>query len=427
MLLKGYVTYSHTLLFLLIINLNLSLKKSLITKAFISFAYPLFTNYKSMLIKKTTIFIIGIIVFGFGFLNAQIPSGYYNDATGLSGEQLQSALHNIIDNHNSISYSALWNAFTTTDNAGSNQVWDMYANCGYSFGSDQCGSYGGECDCFNREHSFPSSWFNDGSPMYTDLFQIVPTDGYINGLRANYPYGETSSASYTSGNGSKVGPNSIAGYSGTIFEPADEYKGDFARNYFYMATRYKDIIANWENYNSNGDVVLDGTSFPVYESWFLDMIMTWHSDDPVSQKEIDRNNAVYAIQNNRNPFIDHPEYVDLIWGEGLEPEPLNQPNEFSAHNIVLNWTDAVNGILPDGYLIRMSDVGFESIVAPTDGIAVSNDFSNQNVAYGIETCTFSGLTEGTVYYFKIYGYTGSGNNIDYKTDGTIQQISIEAN
>jgi len=380
-----------------------------------------------MFFKKIFILIPGIFLAIFNFVDAQIPSGYYDDANGLSGEQLQIALHNIIDNHNSISYSALWTAFSTTDNAGGGVVWDMYAICGFTLGGDQCGTFGSECDCYNREHSFPSSWFNDASPMYTDLFQIVPTDGYVNGIRSNYPYGETNSPSYTSGNGSQLGPCSVVGYSGIVFEPADEYKGDFARNYFYMATRYSDIIANWENNNSNGNAVLNGTSYPAYESWFLDMIMAWHILDPVSQKEIDRNNAVYAIQNNRNPFIDHPEYVGLVWGAGFDSEPVSQATDFSAHNITLTWIDASGGVMPNGYLIRMSDVGFENIVNPSDGISVSDDFWNQNVAYGVETCTFSGLTEGTTYYFKVFGYTGDGSSIDYKIDGTIQQVSIQAN
>ncbi len=369
----------------------------------------------------------GIIIFISTLVTGQIPPGYYDDATGLSGQPLQTALHNIIDGHNAVSYSYLWTAFETTDVNGSGQVWDMYTNCTFTFGSDQCGTYSSECDCYNREHSFPSSWFNNGTPMYTDLFQLVPADGYVNGIRGNYPYGETNAPSFTSGNGSKLGPCSVTGYTGTVFEPADEYKGDFARNYFYMATRYSDIIAGWENYDPNGDVVLDGSAYPAFEPWFLGMIIAWHNNDPVSQKEIDRNNAVYAIQGNRNPFIDHPEYVDLVWGEGFDPEPAGHVTMFSAHSITLNWTDATGIIVPEGYLIRMSDVSFESISAPVDGVPVGDDFWNQNVTFGEGACTFGGLTEGATYYFKIYGYTGSGTSIDYKTDGSVQQVSLEAN
>jgi len=360
-------------------------------------------------------------------VRAQIPSGYYDDANGLTGEALQTALHNIIDNHNAVSYSYLWTAFETTDVNSNGKVWDMYSNCTFTFGSDQCGGYSGECDCYNREHSFPSSWFNDGSPMYTDLFQLVPTDGYVNGIRSNYPFGETSSPSYTSSNGAKLGPCSYPGYSGTVFEPADQFKGDFARNYFYMATRYSNVIAGWENNDPNGDAVLNGTSYPAFENWFLSLLLEWNAADPVSQKEIDRNNAVYLIQNNRNPYIDHPEYVDMVWGDGIAPQPENHVSQFSAHHITLTWTDASGVVIPDGYLVRMSDTDYSTIAVPVDGTPVADDFWNINVNYGAGTCTFDGLTEGTTYYFKIYGYTGSGSSIDYKTDGTIQQVSIQAN
>jgi len=374
----------------------------------------------------------GLIIFTNVFicpalLHGQIPPGYYSSAEGLTGSALQTALHNIIDDHTAKSYDYLWTAFQTTDDNASGKVWDMYSNCIFTFVTNQCGEYTNECDCYNREHSFPKSWFGgEVSPMYTDLFHLVPTDGKVNGIRDNYPYGETSSPTYTSTNGGKLGPCSYPGYSGTVFEPIDEYKGDFARNYFYMATRYSDVIASWENYDENGDAMLDGTTYPAFETWALNLLMGWHDADPVSQKETDRNNAVYAIQNNRNPFIDHPEYVDCIWGTCLAPEPTNHASEFSAHTITLNWTDATGAVVPDGYLVRMSDVGFGSIATPVDGTPVSDNSTNKNVDYGIETCIFGSLTPNTMYYFKIFGYTGTGASIDYKTDGTVQQVSLEA-
>lgn len=360
-------------------------------------------------------------------LQGQIPSGYYNSAEGLTGNDLHTALYNIIKDHTIKSYEYLWTAFQTTDDNASGKVWDMYSNCTFTFVTNQCGEYTYECDCYNREHSFPNSWFGgEVSPMYTDLFHVAPTDGKVNGMRSDYPYGETSSPTYTSGNGSKLGPCSYPGYSGVVFEPVDEYKGDFARNYFYMSTRYKNVIAAWYANSAEANAVLQNNNYPVFETWFLNMLIDWHETDPVSQKETDRNNAVYAIQNNRNPFIDHPEYVDCIWGTCLTPEPTNHASDFSAHCITLNWDDATGAIVPDGYLLRMSDVGFASIATPVDGTPVSNDASNKNVEYGVETCTFGGVTPSVVYYFKIFGYTGNGTSIDYKTDGDVQQVSITA-
>jgi endonuclease I len=255
-------------------------------------------------------------------LSAQVPNGYYSTAQGLRGENLKTELHEIIKGHNARTYDQLWTDIQSTDDKSNGKVWDMYSDnpdgtppYEFTFVDDQCGNYGTEGDCYNREHSFPKSWFNDNNPMYTDLFHIYPTDGYVNGRRLSYPYGETSNADWTSQNGSKLGPCSVSGYSGKVFEPIDEYKGDFARTYFYTVTRYENNVANWENNSTYADAVLNGTKHPAFEEWVIDMFLQWHDNDPVSQKEIDRNNEVYDIQNNRNPFIDHPEYVDKIWGD----------------------------------------------------------------------------------------------------------------
>lgn len=358
-------------------------------------------------------------------LFAQIPAGYYDPAAGLSGTALQGALHTIIDNHTPRSYNQLWTDFQTTDDKSNGKVWDMYSDIPgstppyeFTFISDQCGTYSDEGDCYNREHTFPSSWFNDDAPMYTDLFQIVPTDGFVNGMRANYPYGEVGSPSWTSENGSKLGTCNYPGYSGIVFEPIDAYKGDLARNILYMAVRYYGEDPGWE-----GSDMVNGSQ-PV--EWATNLLLEWHTGDPVSQKEIDRNNTVYGLQDNRNPFIDHPEYANLIWGTGFDPEPSNHASGFSAHTLVLEWTDATGAILPDGYLVRMSAVSFGDIPVTTDGIPVADNFWNKNVDYGTEICIFGGVIPNTVYYFKIFGYTGSGSSIDYKTDGIIQQTSILA-
>lgn len=241
---------------------------------------------------------------------AQVPNGYYDDATGYKGASLKTALYGIIKGHTVRSYSQLWTDMQSTDAREDGKVWDMYSNTtDYTFISDQCGNYSGEGSCYNREHSFPKSWFNDASPMYSDLFHLYPTDGYINGMRSNYPFGETNNPTKTSDNGySKLGPSSVSGYSGTVFEPADEYKGDFARTYFYMATRYEDLIANWDS------PMLSGNKYPAYNNWAITMLLRWAKEDPVSAKETVRNNAVYNVQKNRNPYIDFPGLEQYVWG-----------------------------------------------------------------------------------------------------------------
>ncbi len=246
------------------------------------------------------------------FVTAQ-PANYYNSANGLTGNQLKVALHNIIKGHSSISYGQLWNAFWSTDNKGNGVVWDMYSDNPngtppyiYYLGNDQCGNYSGEGDCYNREHSWPSSWFNDQSTPRTDLHHIFPTDGWVNNKRGNYAFGEVRSASWTSRNGSKLGSCKTSGFTGTVFEPIDEYKGDFARAIMYMSVRYYTEDSGWGS--------SDMTTKSEIKPWAIQMLLRWNEQDPVSQKEIDRNNAIYDdYQHNRNPFVDHPEYARMIW------------------------------------------------------------------------------------------------------------------
>jgi endonuclease I len=230
-------------------------------------------------------------------------------------------------------------------------IWDMYSDNpngpeAFYFTSqvNNCGgTISGEGACYNREHTFPQAWFNSTAPAVTDLFGLYPTDGYTNGQHGNYPYSEVTSPSYTSTNGSKLGTNTVAGFptsgvAGRAFEINDAYKGDIARNYFYMVTRYESDIAAWQN-NSNANDVLNGTTWPSLDDWYIKLLYKWHLQDPVSQKEIDRNNAVYGLQHNRNPFIDHPEYVALIWQcTGLLPVTLLDFTAVKSNNdIAVQW------------------------------------------------------------------------------------------
>ena len=246
---------------------------------------------------------------------AQIPQGYYASAEGQSGQPLRVAMHQIIKSHTSLSYNDLWQAFYTTDARPDNgKVWDIYSDRPggtaayyFTFGSDQCGNYSGEGDCYNREHSVPKSWFGGSvAPMYTDLFHLYPTDGFVNSKRGNLPIGQVVNATWTSTNGSKVGTSNISGYSGQVFEPIDSFKGDFARTYFYMAVCYMDKNLGMETQSN----FTGGNLKP----WAQQLLLQWAALDPVSQKEIDRNNAVYQLQHNRNPFIDFPELAEMIFG-----------------------------------------------------------------------------------------------------------------
>ncbi len=248
---------------------------------------------------------------------------YYAAADGKKGAALKTSLCGVIYDRNeggdlNTAYKALWTHFKTTDAKPNGKVWDMYSNKReMEFGTDQdTGSGSQEGQYYNREHSMPNSWFGGKvMPMYTDLFHMYPTDKVVNNKRSNYPFGETANPSWKSANDfSKLGPCSVEGYSGVVFEPNDEYKGDFARTYFYMVTCYEEKLPNWYTSYAESQPTLDGNTYPGLSDWQLKMLMKWAKNDPVSEKETNRNNAVFGIQNNRNPFIDYPGLEEYIWG-----------------------------------------------------------------------------------------------------------------
>jgi endonuclease I len=294
----------------------------------------------------------------------QIPNEYYNSATG-SGYTLKTQLHNIIDGHSDRGNSAVWGVISDYEAdayyENDNTVLDIYSenplgvdSYNYTKSSDQCGNYSGEGSCYNREHSFPKSWFDDRSPMFADIHHLYPTDGYVNGQRGNLPFGEVGSASFTSDNGSLKGnARSGLGYSGTVFEPIDEFKGDLARSYFYMATRYEDVLGSW---NSE---MLDGSDHQVYKTWALEMLLQWHKNDPVSQKEIDRNNNAYTYQGNRNPIVDHPEYIARIWDQ-LNTTPVITT---STSNIDIGATSSGANSQPRTYTLTGTNLVADVVVS----------------------------------------------------------------
>ncbi|MGO4770345.1 endonuclease [Flavobacterium sp. W22_SRS_FK3] len=332
---------------------------------------------------------------------AQIPSGYYNTATG-TGYTLKTQLYNIIKGHTDKGYAGLYTTYQTSDvdnfyeNDGT--ILDMYSEnptgtdpYNYSTASTQrCGNYSVEGDCYNREHIIPQSVFNEQSPMVADAHFITPTDGKVNGIRSNYPHGTVNSVTYISQNGSKLGSSSVSGYSGTVFEPVNAFKGDIARMYFYFATRYENTVAGYSY------PMFDGSSNKVFTAAFLSMLLAWNAQDPVSAREIARNNAIYARQNNRNPYIDHPEYVNQIWGgtsSGDTQAPTAPTSLVStsktATSLTISWTASTDNIAVTGY-----DVYANSVLKTT--------------VSGV-TATITGLTASTSYSVYVKARDAAGN------------------
>ena len=360
--------------------------------------------------KLYSISLLLCITFGF----AQIPSGYYNTATG-TGYTLKTQLYNIIKGHTNNGYAGLYTTYLTSDvdnfyeNDGT--ILDMYSEnpsgtdpYNYTTGTTQrCGSYSVEGDCYNREHIIPQSVFNEASPMVADAHFITPTDGKVNGIRSNYPHGTVNSATYTSQNGSKLGSSSVSGYSGTVFEPVNAFKGDIARMYFYFATRYENTVAGYSF------PMFDGSSNKVFTTAFLNVLLAWHAQDPVSAREIARNNAIYARQNNRNPFIDHPEYVNQIWGgtssgdtqAPTAPASLASTSKTST-TISLSWNASTDNVAVTGY----------------------NVYANGTLKTTVTslTATITGLTASTAYSINVYAKDAAGN-----TSASSNTISVTTN
>jgi endonuclease I len=192
-------------------------------------------------------------------------------------------------------------------------------SCNFRFEVDFCASGGTEskqCACYIKEHTFASSWFNDQLPMRSDMHLLFPADNYTNNAKSNFPLGHVQTASFTSYNGTKIGTSNATlnfGFSGSnVFEPIDEFKGDFARAYLYVVTRYESGAATWTSNGSANDI-LAGNTYPSLDPWILQLCVKWHKLDPPSDFERKRNDTVFAIQRNRNPFIDFPHWVEKIF------------------------------------------------------------------------------------------------------------------
>ncbi len=266
--------------------------------------------------------LLAVFIFSSITFSADAIDQYYQGTHQLTGFKLKTALNKILStSHKDQGYSALFHVYlkSDADNSydGDGSVVDMYSEIpatkdpyNFSQRKHMCGQYKGESDCFNREHLFPQSIFSRRPPMKADFFHVYPSDGYVNNKRGSHPFGEVSRAKWVSRNGSKVGPhNKLHEYSGSVFEPIDEFKGDIARALLYFATRYERKVSKWSH------DMLNGTSDQVYADWFIKLLLKWSKNDPVSKHEIQRNNAGYEFQGNRNPFIDHPEWVNAIWAK----------------------------------------------------------------------------------------------------------------
>ena len=350
----------------------------------------MFIKYKNMKNRVLRGFATSIMLFLLiGFSAAEVSSStnllqYYSAANNKSGDAIRTALEGIIDGHTVVSYDNLYLLYVASDSRPDGSLWDMYSTCSWQHGSKKCGNYSKVCDCYNREHSVPQSWFNEGSPMKSDAFHVYPTDGKVNNQRSNYMFGECSiGVSLNSDALGRLGSSTFTevSYSGKVFEPDDEYKGDFARTYFYMATRYASKCSSWGNHFGSANSGLTNYSVALF--------LKWHREDPVSEKELIRNEAIYGNptynstgykQGNRNPFIDYPCLAEYIWGEH-KGEVVDFSKLISAYS-----TEYSSSSDKSGCLCENND---PIIVTPKQGTTVFVGDANLN-----ETRTTSILVSG---------------------------------
>lgn len=324
-----------------------------------------------------------------------IPAGYYTPIDGKSSGSLKTALHNVIYPHTEISsYSNLPRYFETTDvYPDSKRWWDMYSDIPL---------YAPSFRGLNREHSFPKSWWGGLTdvPAYIDLNHLYPSEAAANQAKSNYPLGVVDKSKRPKfDNGITTVGSPVSGQGGGcsfVFEPDDEYKGDFARTYFYMVTCYQNMT--WKTL-----YMVMNNDYPTLNTWSRELLQQWNRQDPVSQKEIDRNEAVYGFQNNRNPFIDFPELAEYIWGDK------------TGEAFIL--ADHMNGYTPGGE---------PTLINPNRGTTL--EFGE--VAQGRKTTARlflhgENLTSGNL-RLRIYGDGSEFFTIDGKKTGTAATSSVNS-
>jgi endonuclease I len=344
------------------------------------------------------------------------PAGYYNAAAGLTCANLKTALRDIITTGNTArTYGALWTEYLTSDikprevgpGTSTNVIWDIYSdipganNDPYNFTpgtqQDAGGAASSEGILYNREHSVPQNWFNGDTGIpgaTTDYHHIFPTDKFVNNERSNFIYGKVTNPTNTYLNGSKKGPANGYGLTGIAFEPIDAYKGDVARAFLYFVTRYQNNMPTYPASTSstnNGAQAFDASTYPSVDINYLSMMIAWHNVDPVSAKEIARNDAAQVFQGNRNPYIDNPSFVSSVWNNTcgitlLSAEFLKFIGLLQNDAVQLQWQIAEN-VQTDYFVIEKSNDGvlfsYLTTIQPnnTNVYSYKDAFLNKGVAY----------------------------------------------
>lgn len=346
---------------------------------------------------------LGVVAFGLAHTacadsrraNSQPAPDYYQSVDRLKARDLKVALGQLIQQHTVFSYGELWYHYQFTDvvPGTENKVFDYYSPIAHYFTGTAAAP-----DGMNKEHACPQSWWGSGASCnaYSDLFNVMPSEVTANSAKSNYPIGVVGNASYSNAY-MAVGTSARSEYQGNVFEPCDEFKGDFARLYFYVATCYAD--AAWGCKESVASTVaFTQEDYPTIKSWALDLLLQWNAADPVSDWEIQRNELVCQEQGNRNPFIDYPQLADYIWGDSTQ-------YAFDLATAVINGTGSGQG------------AGFFSDADEGDDDGGSNPESGEDPADPDEP-TASQYGIGQVLIYDTFADVQLGNDFETSGSGT---------
>lgn len=296
-------------------------------------------------------------------------------------------------------------------------------------------------DHFSREHTWCKNWMPikpvETDPEYSDQHHLFPTNqNDVNSKRSNHPFGIVKNVIGTQYLESKYGTDAKGN---TVFEPRNSHKGDAARALLYMSLKYNGIRGGDWTFNHLNGVTLPNAGEAPQD---LNTLLEWNRQDPPDKWEVDRNNYIESIQKNRNPFVDHPEYVNYINFNDLSAlnpsfaaEPENYPSGITASvkdsSITLKWTKPLAGVqAPSGYLVQV--FAKDNYFIPMDGVVYTDD-NNVSDGRGVfnvpatagDSLQICGLKSGTTYYFTVYSYNGTGNQINYKTCAVVPQASAK--
>lgn len=318
---------------------------------------------------------------------AQIPHDYYQSLKGKKGAELKTAIHNLVKEAYVLSYGSkdgsTWWGFYLTDN-DNGKVIDRYSNETYMFverGKSVAGT--------NIEHSFPKSWWGGTETQaYKDLFNLMPSDRAANNQKSNYGMGvvtQTSGKGYYNNDCIKVGDS---GMGFKVWQPSKYWQGDFARGYMYMATAYQDYV--WASNEAKSS--LEQNEWPTLQKWAYTLYIKWAKEDPVNEIEVKRNNAVYSIQGNRNPYIDFPNLMEYVWGDSIDV--AFDPETSVKSTIILKDNNVPIPTTPDGIMtLYMRSFGRNAggcTVATDQAPASGKDVWTRDVKYGWVANAFSG-------------------------------------